>query len=95
MPYLGFFDGMEINGQVVDTSKLEETGKLYVGDEEWDPDDLISEEDKLQYFNDGALRNQSDLLRDIDLLLKKIDEDSKTDVKHSQEYYGRFRNLVE
>ncbi len=95
MPYLGFFDGMEINGQVVDTSKLEETGKLYVGNEEWDPDDLITEEDKLQYFNDGALRNQTDLLRDIDFLLKKIDEDSKTDVKHSQEYYDRFRNLVE
>ena len=95
MPYLGLFDGMEIDGQAVDTGRAEETGKVYVGDEEWDPDDLISDEDRLQFFNDDALRSKSDLLGNIDSLLKRIDEDSKTDTKHSQEYHVRFRDLVE
>lgn len=92
--YFGIFDGMKINGEEVDTSRLESEGKIIVGDEEMDPDDLITEEDRLQFFNDGALQNQRSLLNDIDILFRKIDEDGKTDTKHSQAYYGRYRELV-
>ena len=94
MAYFGIFDGMKIGGKEVDTSKLESEGKIIVGDEEWDADDLISDEDKLQFFNDGAMRTQKDILWGIDFLLRDIDKESQTDAKHSPAYYERYRNLV-
>ena len=88
------FDGMTIDGHEVDTSRLKDTGKVYVGDEEWDASDLITDEDKLEVFNDGALLTKKDLLKSIDDLLKEIEKDSKTDTAHSGAYYSRYTDLI-
>lgn len=95
MAYLGIFDGLfEINGKEVDLSQLDE-GKIIAGDEEFDADEMITDEDRLEAFNDGALKTKEEILKDIDSLLKKIDEDSKTDTKHSRAYYTRYVGLIE
>lgn len=89
------FDGMTMDGHEADTSKLKDTGKVYFGDEEWDASDLITEEDKMAVFNEDMLRTKADLLWIIDYLLKKIEENSKKETKHSPAYYSRYMNLVE
>ena len=89
------FDGMEMNGHEADTSKLKETGKVYFGDEAWDASDLITEEDKMEIFNEDMLRSKEDLLDMINYLLKRIEENSKKNTKHSPEYFARYSNLVE
>ena len=43
MPYLGFFDGMSIDGKEVDTSKLSE-GKVIIDGEERDAEDDAEDE---------------------------------------------------
>ena len=50
------FDGMTIDGHEVDTSRLKDTGKVYVGDEEWDPSDLITDEDIQEDFDETICR---------------------------------------
>ena len=88
------FDGMTIDGHEVDTSRLKETGKVYVGDEAWDPSDLITDEDIQEDFDETMLRTKEDILKDIDVLLKNIETESQNDTKHSKAYYTRFTNLV-
>ena len=95
MSYHRIFDGMEIDGNEVEYSQLAETGKVFVGDEEWDASDLISDQDKLDIFNEDMLRTKEDILSDIDLLLTKIEEEKAEDTKHSHVYYRRYVDLVE
>ena len=95
MAYCGILDGlMKIGDNPVDLSRLEE-GIVMAGDEEFDADEFITDEDKLEMFNEGALRTKGELLEDIDSLLGKIDDESKDGRKHSQAYYVRYRDLVE
>ena len=95
MAYLGILNGLlEINGKEVDLSQLDE-GKVIAGDEVIDADDLITDEDRLAVFNEGALKTKDEILKDIDFLLREIDENSKTDPKHSREYYTRYVGLIE
>lgn len=89
------FDGMTMDGHEADTSRLKDTGKVYFGDEEWDASDLITEEDEMAIFNEDMLRTKEDILSMIHLLLKRIDENSKKDTKHSPAYYSRYINLIE
>lgn len=94
MAYCGILDGLcEINGNPVDLSRLDE-GIIVAGDEEYDAEDLISDEDKLDFFNETALRTKEDLLKEIDSLLGKIGEDRKEGTKHSQAFYARYMDLV-
>ena len=88
------FDGMTINGHDIDTSILKDTGKVIVDEEKWSAEDLITEEDKLDIFNEDSLRTKEELLEDIDRLLTQIDADSKTDTRHSAAYYTRYTNLI-
>ena len=88
------FDGMTIDGHEVDTSRLKDTGKVYVGDEEWDPSDLITDEDIQEDFDETMLRTKEDLLKDIDSLLEAIETESQNDTKHSKAYYTRYTALV-
>lgn len=95
MAYCGILDGlMEIDGKPVDLSRLEE-GIIIAGDEEFDADDWISDEDKLDFFNETALRTKEALLKEIDVLLEKINEESNTDTNHSPTYYERYKALVQ
>ena len=94
MSYNRLFDGMTIDGFKVDTSQLAETGKVFVGDEEWDASDLITEEDEIYVFNEDMLRTKADLLADIDSLLSRIDDEKIGDTKHSQAYYVRYAALI-
>ena len=95
MSYHRLFDGMTIDGHEVDTSQLAETGMVLVGGEEWNADDLITEEDKLQIFEEDTLRTKSEILEDIELLLQTIANDRKNDIKHSHAYYDRYVDLIE
>lgn len=95
MSYHRLFDGMTIDGHEIDTSQLVETGKVLIGDEEWDTEDIITEEDKLQIFNEDTLRTKTDILDDIDFLLHTIERNRKGDTKHSQAYYDRYVDLIE
>ena len=94
MAYCGILDGlMEIDGKPVDLSRLNE-GIIVAGDEEFDADDWISDEDKLNFFNETALRTKEALIKEIDSLLKKIDDESKTDNGHSPVFYEKYKALV-
>ncbi len=94
MAYCGFFDTLiNINGEPVDHSRLDE-GKIIVGDEEFDAEDFMTEEDRLDFFNETAIRTKKGLLKDIDSLLNRIDAESRTATKHSPAYYSRCRDLV-
>ncbi len=94
MAYCGILDGlMEINGEPVDLSRLDE-GIVIAGDETIEADELITNEDRLAFFNDGALRTKKDLLAEIDSLAARIAEESKSDTKHSPDYYSRYSDLV-
>ena len=73
MPYLGFFDGMSIDGKEVDTSKLSE-GKVIIDGEERNAEDFITDYDRLSMFEDGAIRTKRELLWQIDRLLESIQE---------------------
>ena len=88
------FDGMTIDGHEVDTSRLKDTGKVYVGDEEWDPSDLITDEDIQEDFDESMLRTKEDILKDIGSLLKEIETKSQTDTEHSNAYYTRYTDLI-
>ena len=88
------FDGMTIDGHKVDTSRLKETGKVYVGDEEWDPSDLITDEDIQEDFDETMFRTKEDILKDIDSLLKEIEAESQNETKHSKAYYARYNDLI-
>ena len=79
------FDGMTIDGHEVDTSRLKDTGKVYVGDEEWDPSDLITDEDIQEDFDETMLRTKEDLLKDIDSLLGAIETESQNDTNDGTE----------
>lgn len=89
-----FFDGMTIDGYEVDTSQVAETGKVYVGDEEYDISDFFTDDDKKQVYEEDMMRTKEDILFNIDLLLREIDSKRKTDVKHSQNFYNRYVDLV-
>lgn len=95
MNYHRLFDGMTIDGQEIDYSQLKETGKVLVGGEEWNASDLISEQDKLDIFNEDMLRTKEDILSEINSLLMKIDKQKAEDTKHSQAYYRRYIDLIE
>ena len=70
MAYCGVLDGLfEINGNPVDLSRLDE-GIIIAGDEEIDADEFIGEEEKLEFFNETALRTKDALLKDIDKLFR-------------------------
>ena len=89
-----FFDGMTIDGYEVDTSQVAETGKVFVGGEEYDISDFFTEEDRKQVYDEDMMRTKEDILYNIDLLLREIDSKRKTDVKHSQNFYNRYIDLV-
>ena len=89
-----FFDGMTINGYEVDTSQVAETGKVYVGDEEYDISDFFTDDDKKQVYEEDMMRTKEDILYDIDLLLREIDNKRKTDTKRSQNFYNRYVDLI-
>jgi len=94
MAYCGILDGLyEINGNPVDMSRLDE-GIIVAGDEEFDAEDMINDEDKLAFFCETALRTKEDLLREIDSLIGKIAKESETNPKHSQAFYDRYTELV-
>ena len=94
MAYCGILDGLcEIDGKPVDLSRLEE-GVIVAGDEEFDADEWITNEDKLDLFNEMALRTKADLLKEIDSLLGRIDKESGEESKHSPAFYDRYRDLV-
>ncbi len=94
MPYLGHFDGLfSINDKPVDLSRLDE-GIIMAGDEEYDADEMISDEDKLEVFNESALKTKDELLKSLDEVVGKIEEESKTNTQHSPAFYARYRELV-
>ncbi len=94
MAYCGILDGLcEIDGKPVDFSRIDE-GIIIAGDEEYDADDFITEEDKLGVFNETALRTKDQLLKDIDRLMEEIGKESATEAKHSEAYYDRYADLV-
>ena len=94
MNYHRIFDGMIIDGHKVDTAPLKETGKVIINGEEWDADDLISDEDKKNLFEEDMLRTKDDILSDIDYLLKEIERTKDNDLKHSPAYYKRYEDLI-
>ena len=65
MAYCGVLDNlMELNGKPVDLSRLEE-GIIIAGDEQLDADELITDEEKRQVFNENAIRTKAELLDEI------------------------------
>ena len=94
MAYCGVLDGlMEIDGKPVVLSRLDE-GIIIAGDEEFDADEWITDEEKLDLFNEMAIRTKGDLLKEIVSLYIKIDKESKEDSKHSAAFYDRYKDLV-
>ena len=66
MAYCGVLDGIiTIDGIEADTSRLDE-GIIVAGNEEYAAEELISEEEKLDFFNEISLRTKEDLLKEID-----------------------------
>ena len=94
MNLFDFFNGMTIDGHEVDTSKLEETGKVIVNGEEYNAIDFLSDEDKKYIFDEDMLRTQNDIIYDIDFLLREIQKDKESDTKHSAAYYKRYIDLL-
>ena len=94
MAYCGILDNLlELDGKPVDFSRLDE-GIIMAGDEQYDANDFITDEDRLDLFNETAIRTKAGLLEDIDSLLAEIEEDSKTDTKRSATFYEKYRELV-
>ena len=94
MAYCGILDSLiEINGKPVDFSHLDE-GILIAGDKEYAAEDFISEEEKLDFYNETALRTKEDILKDIDSLIAKSDAKAETKEKHSQAFYERYKDLL-
>ena len=94
MAYLGFFDRFsEIDGKPVDLSRLDE-GIVMAGDEEYDADEMIDDADRLEVFNETALTTQDELVKSLDEVIGKIEDESKTDTEHSQSFYARYKDLV-
>ena len=94
MAYCGILDGLcDIGGEPADLSRLDE-GIIIAGDEEYDADDFISDKDRLDFFNDTALRTKDELLKEIDSLLEEIAEESKAETTHSPAFYARYTALV-
>ena len=95
MAYCGVLDNlMELNGKPVDLSRLEE-GIVIAGDEQFDADELINDEEKRQVFNENAIRTKAELLDEIDRRLKLINKESKDNARHSPEFYHRYKRLIE
>lgn len=66
MAYCGVLDGLvSIDGVDADLSRLDE-GIVVAGDEEYDAVELITDEDRLCFFNETHLRTKAELLKDID-----------------------------
>lgn len=94
MAYCGILDNLlELDGKPVDFSRLDE-GIIIAGDEQYDADEFITDEERLDLFNESTIRTKAGLLEDINSLLAEIEEDSKTDTKHSAAFYERYRELV-
>ncbi len=94
MAYCGILDNLlELDGKPVDFSRLDE-GIIMAGDEQYDASDFITDEDRLDLFNESTIRTKAGLLENIDSLLAEIEEDSKTDTKRSAAFYERYRELV-
>lgn len=95
MAYCGVLDKLiSINDKEVDLSRLDD-GVIVAGDEEFDADEWITDEDKLEFFNETALRTKADILKDIDSLLADFDAKSGGDEKHSPAFYERCKDLVQ
>ena len=95
MAYCGVLDGLfEINGNPVDLSRLDE-GIIIAGDEEIDADEFIGEEEKLEFFNETALRTKDALLKDIDKLINEINQDREMENDHSPAFFDQYIALVE
>ena len=92
--YSWFFDGLLVDGQEVDTSKLEETGKIIIDGEEIDADDFVTSEDKMMHFDESAYKTKSDILFDIDYVLRDIEKEKHENAKHSEAYYDRYADLM-
>ena len=71
----------EENGEV---SKMQKDSDAY----------QVSLEDELDAFNEGALRTKNDILWDIDWLIRSVEEEGKSDTKHSNAYYTRYISLL-
>ena len=71
MAYCGVLDGIiTIDGVEADLSRLDE-GIVVVGDEEYVAEELISNEDRLEFFNEIHLRTKTDLLKDVEDSINK------------------------
>ena len=94
MAYLGHFEKfISIDGEPVDLSRIDE-GIIMAGDEEYDADEMITDEDRLDVFNETALTTQDELVKSLDEVIGKIEEESKTDKEHSPAFYARYKELV-
>ena len=87
-------DGMTADGYEVDTSRTKETGKVYVNGEAWNIDDLITEQDKLDAFDEDMMRTKADIIGNIKALLREIDIAKRGDSRHSQVYYSHYQGLL-
>lgn len=95
MAYCGILETlMEIDGKPVDFSRIDE-GIIIAGDEEYDAEEFISDEDRLDLFNDMALRSKDDLLEDIDELIEEIGKEAETGAKYSATFYRKYNELME
>lgn len=80
MAYCGVLDGiMSIDGQEADLSRLDE-GIIIAGDENFIADELISDEIRLEHFNEINLRTKAELLKDIDDRIVKCDDDKQAEL---------------
>jgi len=94
MAYLGFFERFtEIGGKPVDLSRLDE-GILMAGDDEYDADAFIDDDDRLEVFNETALKTKDELVQSLDDVIARIKGESRTNPEHSPAFYDRYRKLV-
>lgn len=60
-----------------------------------DTDGWTGGEDLLEAFNGTALRTQEDLVMSLEEVIRKIKEESRTDLDHTSAFYRVYQKLVE
>jgi len=94
MGYREEFEGMTIDGHEVDLTDLETSGIVRAGGEVYEASELLRDDYIMNQFDEMEIRDKEGLLKNIVEYLKEIEEEEKTDTRHSAAYYVRYRELV-